>query len=111
MSLPRGNTLIINYTNQDNAGNPISLSGATIYFTAKPSPGYDSVANDSTATWQVTSSGNTGNTCTLTVPATKTWVAPATYYWDITIQYTDGSVVTPLTGTILISGIATNIAS
>ena len=113
LALTRGNTLIINYTNQDNSTppNPISLNGATCYFTVKPSPGYDSSATDSTATWQIISTGNTGNTCTFTSTAAQTWVTPATYYWDITIKYADGTVVTPVSGTIQISGTPTNAAS
>ena len=108
LSLIRGNTLVINYTNQDTSGNPISLSGATVYFTVKNSPGWDSVANDSSALWQVVSSGNSGNTCTFTSTPANTWQTPGTYYWDVTIEYSSSNVITPLQGTILIIGTPTN---
>lgn len=115
LSLLRGNTLIINYTNQDNSTppDPISLEFATIYFTVKPSPGYDDSTNDSTATWQVISTNNTDNTCTFTSTPEQTWVTPGTYFWDITIDYGSDqtNVITPLTGTIRITGIPTNVAS
>lgn len=110
LTLRRGNSLIINYTNQDNStpAQPISLLGSTLYFTVKSSPGYDNSTNDSTAVWQISSTGNTGNIATFISTPENTWVAPATYYWDVTIEYADGSVVTPLTGTIKITGIPTN---
>ena len=113
LSLVRGNTLIINYVNQDNATppNPISLNGATCYFTVKKTPGYDSIPNDSSALWQVISTGNTGNTCTFTSTAIQTWVDPGTYYWDITLKYLDGTVITPVYGQITIIGVPTNSAS
>lgn len=111
LQLVRGNSLIINFKNQDSSGNPISLNGATIYFTVKKTPGYDSTADDSTAQWQITSTGNTGNTCSFTSTPVQTWVNPDTYYWDITIKYADGSVVTPSQGTIEIIGTPTNKAS
>lgn len=113
--LNRGNTLIVNYTNEDNADppNPISLSGATIYFTVKANPGWDNSVNDSTALWQITSTGNSGNTCSFTSTPEDTWVTPGTYFWDITIDYNSNetNVITPLTGTIQIIGISTNRAS
>jgi hypothetical protein len=113
LTLTRGNTLITNYTNQDNSTPPnaISLVGATVYFTVKPSPGYDSSTNDSTATWQVISTENTGNTCTFKSLPAQTWVAPATYKWDITIDYGSNNVVTAMSGTIAIVGTPTNSAS
>lgn len=115
LSLYRGNTLIINYTNQDNStpAQPISLLGATIYFTVKASPGYSDSATDADATWQVVSTSNTGNTCTFTSTPEQTWVTPANYDWDITIDYNSDqtNVVTPMTGTIRITGIPTNKAS
>lgn len=111
LTLPRGNTLVINFAVSNTAGSTNILNGATIYFTVKSSPGYDNSTNDATAKWQIISTGNTGNTCTLTSTAENTWQEPNTYYWDITIAYSNGSVVTPNTGTINIVGIATNAAS
>ncbi len=111
LTLPRGNTLVINFTVSDTNSDPAILSGATIYFTVKPSPGWDTTQNDSTATWQIVSTGNTGNTCKFVSTASDTWVLPSTYFWDITIQFVDGSVITPQNGTLLIVGTATNKAS
>lgn len=108
LSIPRGNTLILNYAQTDTSSNPISIDGASVYFTVKPTPGYDSVANDSSATWQIISTGNTGNSCTLTSTAVQTWQLPATYFWDISVVYSGGTKITPFTGTISIVGIATN---
>jgi hypothetical protein len=111
--LNRGNTLVLNYTNQDNSTPPlpISLSGATLYFTVKANPGWDTVANDSTALWQITSTGNSGNTATFTSTPVNTWVTPGVYDWDITINYGSGNVITVVTGTIQIVGVPTNKAS
>lgn len=111
LTLPRGNTLVINFTVGDTSGDQAILNGATIYFTVKPSPGWDTVQNDSSATWQVVSTGNTGNTCQFKSTAVQTWVQPSTYNWDITIQFADGSVITAQTGTIQIVPVATNKAS
>lgn len=111
MIINRGNTLIMNYVNQDTSGNPISLVGATIYFTVKATPGWDTVADDTSAIWKLSSTGNSGNSCTFTSTPTETWVAPATYFWDITIIYSDGSVITPLVGNLVINPISTNRAS
>jgi anionic cell wall polymer biosynthesis LytR-Cps2A-Psr (LCP) family protein len=108
LSLKRGNTLILNFTNLDGTGEPISLLGATISFTVKGPPGYDNVGNDSSAVWKIDSSGNTGNTCTFVSTPEDTWVQPQTYDWDITVKYADGTVSTVLTGTLVIIGIATN---
>lgn len=111
--LPRGNTLVLNYTNQDNSNppNPISLSGATVHFTVKSLPGYDNTQNDSTALWKKDVTGMTGNTCTITSLPADTWQQPGTYPFDITIDYGGGNVITPITGTIQIVGIPTNRAS
>lgn len=111
LTLPRGNTLVVNFIAADTNGDQHILQGATIYFTVKPSPGWDTVQNDSSATWQVVSTGNTGNTCQFVSSATQTWVQPSTYYWDITIQFQDGSVITAQNGTLLIVGTPTNKAS
>jgi hypothetical protein len=110
ITLPRGNTLVINFTNQDNSTppNPISLLGATIAFTVKSPPGWDIIANDSTALWLINSTGNTGNTCTFTSAPADTWQLPGTYDFDITVNYNNGNVVTPITGQIVITPIATN---
>lgn len=115
LQLDRGNTLIIDYINQTNAtpAAPVSLDGSTIYFTAKPSPGYSNNTTDSDATWQIISTGNLENTCTLTVTPQDSWVAPGTYYWDITIDYQSDmvNVITTMAGTIRITGVPTNKAS
>lgn len=110
IKIPRGNTMIINFTNQTNntPPEPISLLGATIAFTVKAPPGYDDVANDSSALWSINSTDNTGNTCTFTSSPVNTWQQPGTYDFDITINYNNGNVVTPVTGTIQIVGIPTN---
>lgn len=111
LQVDRGNTLIINYTNQDTNGNAISLAGATVYFTVKTSPGYDTTANDSTALWKIDTPVASGNTCTITSTPANTWQTPGTYFWDITIDYGGGSVVTAVQGNIQIIGIPTNRAS
>lgn len=108
LSVIRGNTLVINYTNEDTSANPISLNGATLYFTVKGPPGYDSIANDSSAIWQITSTGNVGNTCTFTCTPADTWQPPLTYDWDITIEYSSANVITPMQGTIVIVPTPTN---
>lgn len=115
INITRGNTLVINYTNQDNSTppNPISLSGATIYFTVKPVQ-WDTSSTDATAIFQIVSSGNTGNTCTFTATATQTELLLPTnspYYWDITIAYADSQVITPISGQINVTGTPTNKAS
>lgn len=111
LSIVRGNTLIVNFTNVDASNNPISLVGATVYFTVKSPPGWDTSVADTTALWQLTSTGNTGNTCTLTSSPAQTWVAPGNYDYDITIKYLDGTVVTPVMGTLEVTGTPTNAAS
>ena len=111
LKLVRGNTLVLNYTGVDSAGNAISLTGATLYFTVKQKPGWDTDAVDGSALWQITSTGNISNKATFTSLPAQTWVTPGTYDWDITIKYADGTVVTPLQGTIQIIGTPTNKAS
>ena len=114
LSIKRGNSLFINYTNQDNSSPPlpISLSGATLYFTVKSVP-WDTNASDSSAIFQVLSSGNTGNTCTFSIsPAQTELLSPGTnYYYDITISYANGVVVTPIYGDIKVNPTVTNKAS
>lgn len=115
LTITRGNTLIVNYTNQDNSTppNPISLAGATIYFTVKPVQ-WDTSATDSTAVFQLVSSGNTGNTCTFTASAAQTENLLPTnspYYWDITILYPNQQVITPMSGQLKVMGTPTNRAS
>lgn len=114
LSVGRGNSLFINYTNQDNSTppNPISLSGATIYFTVKAVP-WDTSATDTSAIFQIVSQGNTANTCTFSIlPAQTELLDPGTtYYYDITIAYSNGVVVTPIYGEIAVNPTVTNKAS
>lgn len=107
LKVTRGNTLICNYTNQDTSGNAISLAGATVHFTVK-STQYSTNATDSDALWKIDQTVASGNTCTLTSTPANTTQTPGTYYWDVTINYGGGNVVTALSGTIQIIGTPTN---
>ena len=121
LTITRGNTLVINYTNQDNSSppNPISLTGALVYFTVKPVQ-YDTSVTDSTAIFQlsvgsgiVIGTGSNTNLATITATAVQTELltpGAATYY-DITIKYANGQVITPISGQLKVIGTPTNVAS
>lgn len=121
LTITVGNTLVINYTNQTNANPPapISLTGATVYITVKSVP-YDTSANDSTAIFQLTtanggivlnSSNSSQFTATATAVQTELLTPGLPYYWDITIKYANGQVITPVTGQITVKPTTTNSAS
>ena len=120
LTITRGNTLVMNYTNQDNSSppKPISLTGALVYFTVKPVQ-YDTSVTDSTAIFQLSvGSGivlNTTSTNLATITATAAQTELLTPglspYYDITIKYSNGQVITPISGQIKVIGTPTNVAS
>lgn len=110
ITVKRGNTLVINYTNQDNASpaNPISMAGGTVYFTVKTVL-YDTDNTDSAAVLSLTQAVVAGNTVTLKATAPQTLsITPATYNWDLTVKYANGDVITPFTGSFVVTGTPTN---
>lgn len=106
----RATTYPIAFTNTDANGAAISLVGATVRFTAKLEE-YDSSSDDATAAIKkdVTSHSDAANGETLiTLTPTDTDVAPNDYYFDITVEYADGVIVTPIEGKLTIDGKPTN---
>lgn len=111
ITVKRGNTLVINYVNQDNAAtpNPISMSGGTVYFTVKNTPGYDTDNTDSAAVLAINISVTSGNLATIKATATQILaILPGTYEYDITVKYANGDVITPFTAPFVVTGTPTN---
>lgn len=119
--IKRGTTYPITFENTDSSGNPISLVGATVYFTAKTEEN-DNSLDDTTAaiakdvTVHVDEDGVASaadGISTILLTATDTNIAVATYHYDITIKYAavgsaDPVVNTPIEGKFKIDGKPTN---
>lgn len=111
ITVKRGNTLVLNYVNQDNAAtpNPISMAGGTVYFTVKNTPGYDTDTTDSTARLKIDIPVVSGNMATIKATANQVLgVTPGTYEYDITVKYANGDVITPFTAPFIVTGTPTN---
>lgn len=88
----RGDTSSINFSLADN-GEPVDLTDATVYFTAKPALTDD--ATDSTAVIAVEVTSHTDPTNGKTViplTATNTNVTPGEYFYDIQVKAADGTI-------------------
>lgn len=82
----QGDPQTLSFTCEDSAGDPVNITGHTIYFTLKSALG-DSDADDSGATLQIAASIVSGpaGTCTVTVPAAScaALMPLTTYWWDL----------------------------
>jgi len=116
LTIKRGTTYPITVTFLDDSGDPIDLTGATVYFTAK-SVESDIITDDASAviekdvTVHVDEAGNPsadeGITTILLEPADTT-VTPNNYFYDITVKYASGVINTPIEGKVKIDGKPTN---
>jgi hypothetical protein len=119
LTIKRGTTypLTIHFT--DANGDPIDLTGATVYFTAK-SVEYDVIAADTSAviskdvTVHLDEAGDASATdgiTTILLTDNDTYVTPGNYYYDITVKYLSGVINTPIEGKLKIDGKPTNRAT
>lgn len=84
----RGTAYTINYTHLDSDGNPIDLTGQTVYFTVKDEE-YDTDASDSVAEISVNVSSHSDPTNGVTTWALNdadTYLEPGTYYYSILVE-------------------------
>lgn len=90
-------------------GVPTSLVGSTIRFTAKDNE-YDDSTDDSTAKIlkNVTSGDDQGNFEIVINPTDTADLEPGTYYYDIKVKNSDGTVYKLDEGTIELDGSPTN---
>ena len=116
LTIKRGTTYPITVTFLDEAGAPIDLTGATVYFTAK-SVESDIITDDASAviekdvTVHVDEAGNPSadeGITTILLTGTDTTVSPGNYFYDITVKYASGVINTPIEGKVKIDGKPTN---
>lgn len=116
LEIKRGTTYPITFQNTDSSGNPIDLTGATVYFTAKTAES-DTDATDTnaaitkTVTTHLDSAGVASaarGISTITLTSTQTNITPNSYFYDITVKYASGVVNTPIEGKLKIIGKPTN---
>lgn len=116
LTIKRGTTFPILFENTTSDGQPIDLTGATVFFTAKVAE-FDTDADDTNATIKkdvtvhVDEDGNPSATqgiSTIALTPTDTQKNPATYNYDITVKYANGVVNTPIEGKLKIDGKPTN---
>lgn len=97
----RGDDKTLNLTFRDSAGNPINLSGSTIYFTAKKKLEFDDdkavIQKDVTA-----HTNNTAGTSAIVLTNTDTSITPDTYLYDIQYKTAGGVISTVLTDELII---------
>lgn len=116
-TISRGTTYIIGYQHQHNNVN-YPLTGATVYFTAKPAE-YDDVYTDTTATIRKDITSHTDPTNGYTLIALSptdteyqyggtTPIVPGDYTWDIKVKEASGAVYKTMEGTLTIDGSPTN---
>lgn len=115
IEIKRGTTLPIDVNITDANGDPIDLTGATVYFTAKTAES-DVSLDDSTAAIKKDVTVHTdpaqGET-KITLDADDTTINPGNYYYDITVKYpaiggADPVVNTVVEGKLKIDGKPTN---
>lgn len=116
LTIKRGTTYPITLTLTDDAGAAIDLTGATVYFTAKTDE-WDVDAPDTIAaitkdvTVHVDEDGVASaalGISTITLLPADTNINAATYHYDITVEYANGVVNTPIEGKLKIDGKPTN---
>lgn len=95
ITLIRGDSSSIDFTLTDN-NSPVDLTGATVFFTAKPALTNDVSDNTAVITVEVTSHTNpTAGETTIPLSDTDTDVTPGEYYYDIQVKR-DGNVITSI---------------
>jgi hypothetical protein len=97
----RGDDKTLNLSFKDGNGNPINLSGSTIYFTAKKKIEY----GDDQAVIQkdvTTHSDATAGTSVIQLSNTDTSITPDTYLYDIQYKTSGGTISTVLKDEIII---------
>lgn len=110
LTIKRGTTFPIEITITDADGDPVDLTGATIYFTAKAVES-DIITDDASAVIEKDVTVHTDPTegeSLVTLSAADTTVTPNTYFYDITVKYASGVVNTPIEGKLKIDGKPTN---
>lgn len=92
--------------NQD----PVSLVGATLYFTVKDNE-YDKITDDNSALIKKTVSSHTdaeNGKSVIKLTPQDTWVKPGTYRYDVQVKEANGDVFELLEGNFVIDGAPTN---
>ena len=103
--LYRGDTKTITVTLKDNEGDPVDITGDTIYFTIKTS--IDDVVDDSTALVKkdiTTHSDPTNGVSVIQLSPTDTNIKPGNYFFDIQIKRVSGQVITLINDKIRVLG-------
>jgi hypothetical protein len=89
----RGDSSSIDFTLTDN-GSPVDLTGATVFFTAKPALSNDVSDNTAVISVEVTDHSDPTNGATvIPLSATDTDVTPGEYYYDIQVKKLDATIV------------------
>lgn len=93
LTIIRGDTTNITLTLTDQDGDPIDLTGATVFFTAKPDFDNDVTDADAVITKEVSSHTDPTNGITvIPLTASDTDITPGIYHYDVQVKDTGGSI-------------------
>ncbi len=89
----RGDTSSIDFVLTD-GGTPVDITGATVFFTAKPALTNDVSDNTAVISVEVTSHTDpTNGKTTIPLSSTDTDVTPGEYYYDVQVKRGDLTIV------------------
>lgn len=93
LNITRGDTVSINFELTLD-GEPVDLTGATVFFTAKPTLDADDTDAAAVISVEVSSfTDPTSGTAVIPLTATDTDVTPAEYYYDVQVKKADATIV------------------
>jgi hypothetical protein len=93
INIIRGDTSSINFSLTDD-GSPVDLTGATVFFTAKPALTNDITDTSAVMSVEVTSHSNpTAGETVIPLSSTDTDVTPGEYFYDIQVKRGDATIV------------------
>jgi len=99
LSVYRGDDKTFNFTFVDGDGDPVDITGWTIFFTVKENE--SDADDDAKISVDVTShTSPTGGLSSLSITDSDTNITPKRYYYDFQIKKADGIIRTLLKGTI-----------
>jgi hypothetical protein len=102
LTVKRGDTWVWPFTYKDEAGTPIDLSGSSVRLHLKAKRATTPAVSASTATGEITLTPLDGVATVRIEPAVTELVAPAKYDADIEVTWSDGTVQSSATFSVVV---------